>query len=154
MTWFFLILYFLDEIFSEYPHPNIFLMLFLKSQKKTDVIPKKLVVTHVPGRFSKKWTDGRTQRVLSHHTKYNLSHKWYFTNKARSIGIFLLWNITERGNNSLRNFTENYHGLKNKFFIKRNLKSIFLTFLIFLFKSKTLNLSWKSILNTIFIDFK
>ena len=67
--------FFFHGIFSKYRHPNIFLMLFLKTQQKTDIILKKLVVTHVPGRFSKKWTDGRTQRVLSHHTKYNLSHK-------------------------------------------------------------------------------
>ena len=93
LTWFFLFLVFFERIFSKYPHPNIFLTLFLKSQQKTDVILQKLVVTHIPGRFYKKWTqnvpDGRTQRVLSHHTKYNLSHKWYFWgNRSRSKGIF------------------------------------------------------------------
>ena len=35
-------------------------------------------------------TDRQTQRVLSHHTKYNLSHKWYFEQyiaKPRNIFI-------------------------------------------------------------------
>ena len=66
--------FFLDAIISEYTHPNIFLMLFLKLQQKTDVMFKKSDVTHVTGRFSKKRlsafrTDRRTPRVRTGYAK-------------------------------------------------------------------------------------
>ena len=53
---------FLDEIISEYTHPNIFWTTFLELESQNKSILKKSDVTHVPGkkRLSAFRTDGQT----------------------------------------------------------------------------------------------
>jgi hypothetical protein len=60
----------LDAYNSANTHPNIFWTTFLELESQNKSILKKSDVTHVPGRFFKKWTQryGRTDRRTDRRT--------------------------------------------------------------------------------------
>jgi hypothetical protein len=90
----------LEAYNSEYTHPNIFWTTFLELESQNKSILKKSGVTHVPGRFFKKWTqrygrtdgqtDGRTDGRTSRF-RPGLMEKIFFFLIIIIIFIFLFF---------------------------------------------------------------